>query len=63
MSRDSGMISVVVPCYNEEAVLYATHARLGDVLDELDRYPPRLRRLGDSAARSALRAGGPDLHS
>ncbi len=38
MSRNSGMISVVVPCYNEEAVLYATHARIGEVLDRLDRF-------------------------
>jgi dolichol-phosphate mannosyltransferase len=35
MPRNSGMISVVVPCYNEEAVLHATHERIGQVLDTL----------------------------
>ena len=29
-------LSVVVPCYNEEAVIDATHERLSDVLDLLD---------------------------
>ena len=29
------LLSVVIPCYNEEAVLLRTHARLSEVLSEL----------------------------
>ena len=30
------MLSVVVPCFNEEAVIRSTHERLARVLDALD---------------------------
>ena len=32
-ARGNGLLSVVVPCFNEEAVIEATHQRLGRVLD------------------------------
>jgi dolichol-phosphate mannosyltransferase len=37
MSRpDPATLAIIVPCFNEEAVIEATHARLSRALDELD---------------------------
>ncbi|HEV2763225.1 MAG TPA: glycosyltransferase family 2 protein [Pyrinomonadaceae bacterium] len=37
--RSTFIVSVVVPCYNEEAVIAETHRRLSAVLEELDGRP------------------------